>query len=325
MAINLTETFDNMYTTTWQLMRKAAEDVIFTSTPFWFWLTKKGRRRTETGGRWIGVPLMYAKNTTVAAIGKGGTVSISDIEHLTTAKYDWKYIAGSVVRYFVEEQENRGKSQIINLVRSKLDNLKLSMIDKLETDAFADGTGDSGMTIGGLDGYIKEAPATGTIAGINRATYTWWRNQYLDLSAKEISVYMVDYMRTLFNNCAKGAGVDHPDFLMTDQGSYEDYMKEADEIHRVVNKSLFDAGFESLQFMGIPLSWSDACKGNSMYFLNSKYIEWVAQEGANFAMTDWKSIPNQVNDRVAQVILAGNIVFTNFARQGVLFDIGESS
>jgi len=325
MAINLTETFDNMYTTTWQLMRKAAEDVIFTSTPFWFWLTSKGKRRTETGGRWIGVPLMYAKNTTVAAIGKGGTVSISDVEHLTTAKYDWKYIAGSVVRYFVEEQENRGKSQIINLVKSKLDNLKLSLIDKLETDAFGDGTGDSGMTIGGLDGYIKEAPATGTIAGINRASYDWWRNQYKDLSAKEISVYMVDYMRVLFNDCAKGAGVDHPDFLMTDQGSYEDYMKEADEIHRIVNKNLFDAGFENLEFMGVPLTWSAACKENSMYFLNSKYIEWVAQEGANFAMTDWKSIPNQVNDRVAQVIVAGNLVFTNFERQGVLFDIGETS
>lgn len=325
MAINLTETFDNMYTTTHNLVRKTIEDVIFKKRALWFQISKKGNRKSETPvGRWIGLPLEYAVNQTVAAIGKGGTVSIQDTEFLTEAKYDWKYIAGSVVRYYQDEKQNRGQAQILNLVTAKLKNCRKSIEKKLNTDAFGDGTSDSGMTIGGLDEYIAEAPATGTIANIDRASYDWWRNKYKDLSAKEISTYMVNYMRTLFNDCSEGAGVDTPDFLITDQGSYEDYMKEADEIHRLVNKDLYDAGFPNVEFMGKPLTWDAACKENSMYFLNLDYVQLIT-DSINFEMTDWKSIPNQPGDRVAQMIFGGNFVISNMARQGVLFDIGESS
>ena len=71
MPVTLTEQLDSLYTTTWQLMRKEAIDNIFKATPFWFWLTAKERRRTEQGGRYIGVPLEYRKNETVQSFGKG--------------------------------------------------------------------------------------------------------------------------------------------------------------------------------------------------------------------------------------------------------------
>lgn len=322
---SVTTTFDNLYTSTWNLVRRNAEDVIFKSRALWVQLTKKGKKRSETPiGTWIGIPLEYAVNQTVAAIGRGGTVSIADTEFLTEAKYNWKYIAGSVVRYYQDEKQNRGRAQILNLVSAKLRNCRKSIEKKLNTDAFGDGTGDGGKTIGGLDTYIVEAPSSGTVANINRANYTWWANKYKDLSTKEISVYMVPYMRTLFNDCSEGDGVDTPDFLITDQGSYEDYMAEADEIHRLVNKDLYDAGFPNVEFMGKPLTWDAACKANSMYFLNLDYIEMVVDD-INFEMTDWKSIPNQPGDRVAQMIFGGNLVISNMARQGVLFDIGEAT
>ena len=67
-------------------MRKEAIDNIFKATPFWFWLTAKERRRTEQGGRWIGVPLEYRKNETVQSFGKGDTISTQDTDPLTMAK-----------------------------------------------------------------------------------------------------------------------------------------------------------------------------------------------------------------------------------------------
>jgi len=38
-------------------------------------------------------------------------------------------------------------------------------------------------------------------------------------------------------------------------------------------------------------------------------------------MTEWKSIPNQVNDRCAQIAVALNFICTNRNRQGVIYNI----
>jgi hypothetical protein len=35
-------------------------------------------------------------------------------------------------------------------------------------------------------------------------------------------------------------------------------------------------------------------------------------------MTEWKSIPGQVNDRVAQILVAGNLISPNPRNLGVL-------
>src|SRR6516225_1617490 len=139
---NLTEQFDTLYSTTWQLMREESVDNIFKATPLYYWLNSQKRVRRETGGRWIGVQLMYAKNTTVQTLGPGGVVDITPQDPLTTAKFDWKWLAGSVIRLFAEDRMNTGMQAIMNLVQQKLKNLELSMIDKQELMGFADGTGN---------------------------------------------------------------------------------------------------------------------------------------------------------------------------------------
>lgn len=62
MANELTEQLNTMYTTTWYLRRKTIVDNAFTATPFWYLMTKKGKRSTQTGGRSIEIPLQYAYN-----------------------------------------------------------------------------------------------------------------------------------------------------------------------------------------------------------------------------------------------------------------------
>jgi len=291
-------------------------DNIFEATPFWFWLTKQGRRREEAGGRWIGVPLMYGKNQTVQSLGKGDTISIADTDHLTTAVFDWKYVAGTIVRYRFDDDMNRGKAAIMNLVQSKLENLRLSLIDKLEEMAFGDGTGNGGKDIDGLQLLVK-SDGTGTVGGINASTYSWWQNKYKSATGA-FSVYGVDDMRNLYNSCSKGN--DAPDFIITDQDSYELYERESLEYMQIVNEEVADLSFGGLRFKGATIMWSPSCPSGYMYFLNSRYLEWVAMQGVNFVMTPWKEIPNQL-DKVAQVVVSGNLVVSNRSRQGVLTGI----
>ncbi len=311
----LTEQLDTLYTTTWQLMRESAVDNIFKATPFWFWISAKGRRRTETGGRWIGVPVEYKKNETVASVSKGDTISTEDTDPLTTAAFDWKYVAGTIVRYYQDDQQNRGKAQIQSMAKAKFNNLQNSMIDKLETDLFGSGTGKN---INGLTNLVSN-DGEGTVGGINAATETWWKNKYKEMTGENPETHLLTNMRTLYNDCSRGN--DTPDIIVTDQNSYELYDDEVLEQKQIVNKELGDAMFENILFKGKPLVWSPSCGANKMFMLNSRYMEWIADESVNFEMTEWKEAQNNL-DRTAQVVVAGNLVISARLRQGVLFGIG---
>jgi hypothetical protein len=45
-----------------------------------------------------------------------------------------------------------------------------------------------------------------------------------------------------------------------------------------------------------------------MYFVNTAYIKLTCDEGYWMDMTDWKLIPAQPNDRVAQIVCVLNLV-----------------
>jgi hypothetical protein len=308
---NLTEQFDTLYSTTWQHMREESVDNIFRATPLYYWLNSQKRIRRETGGRWIGVQLMYAKNTTVQTLGPGGVVDITPQDPLTTAKFDWKWLAGSVIRLFAEDRMNTGMQAIMNLVQQKLKNLELSMIDKQELMGFADGTGNGGLDFDGLGNLVSTTSGL-TVGGISSSAQTWWDNLRRTYVAgngirKELT--------TSYNTVS--IGNDHPTFGLTTQSIYEMYEDTLTNVLRIQSNLFGDAGFESLGFKGAGVCFAPSCPATNFYWLNERYIEMVVETGADYVMTDWKPIPNQL-DRVAQVVTMGNLVTNNRRMQMVL-------
>jgi hypothetical protein len=51
------------------------------------------------------------------------------------------------------------------------------MKNKMGAAVYADGTGSAGKEIGGLALLVPDAPTVGTVGGINRATWAFWRSQ----------------------------------------------------------------------------------------------------------------------------------------------------
>lgn len=317
-APTMTETLDNLYTTTLIEMKDTLIDQIFSGTPFWEWLTKSGRVGTQVGGRKIQYPLEYGKNSTVAAIARGGTMSTADDELFTDAMFEWRYIAGALIRYGVDDQKNSGKSQIINLMTAKINNLKRSLIDLMEEKLFTAQTGDY---INGLVDLVADDPTTGTVGGLDRATYSWWRNQTKTASGA-FGTYGISDMRNLFYTCMDGRPSDKPDGILTDQTTYEAYEQEAlDYGQQALGASKVDLSFETLAYKGIPMFYSPSAPSAKMYFLNSKYLKWIYDPKLNFEPTEWKPIVTQVNDRVQHIIEAGNLCISRCKCQGVLHDI----
>lgn len=315
MAIpaSLSESFDQLYTSTWQDMRTTAVDNIFDATPFYWYMRKKGGIKRIEGGRWIGVPLMYGKNTQKSWLTKGGTIALNEDELLTTARYVWRYLAFGLVRFWVDELQNRGKHQIINMVSTKLENGKLSMIDELETSLF---TAQTGNEMNGLPD-VCHITADNTFGGIARGTYTWWANQ-IKTATGSFAVYGISDMRNLFNTCSANSSQDTPDILLTGQAPFEWYEDETLEFKQIVNKDLADASFDFLQFKGKPLIWSPSGPATSIFYLNMKYLEFVIDQAADFDMTDWKPIPNQTKDRAAQILIACQLLASRSKCLGVL-------
>jgi hypothetical protein len=318
MPPSLTEQLDSLYSTTWQKMRPRAQDNIFKATPFWYWLYKGGRIRREGGGRWIGQQLMYAKNTTVKSLAPGGKIEISQTDPLTTAAFQWKLIAGSVIRLHQEDTENTGKEAIMNLADAKLKNLELSMIDALEAMCFGDGTGNGGLDLDGLGLFVNATPSVGTVGGIDRsvAGNSWWRSFY---RAKDDTgmpsgdnTYAFNFRKT-YNQVS--IGNDHPTLALAGLDVYEGYEASLLNIMRIYDASMGDAGFEALKYKGCALTFSPSAPAGGVRFLNERYLQLVVNTHADFAMTDWKPIPDQL-DRVAQVVLKGNLTMSNARMQG---------
>lgn len=319
MPPSWTQTIDTLFTSTWAKRQGTATEQAFLKTPFIYWLRQKGHLENISGYRRIEVPLEYGSNETVRWIGKGSTVPIQDSELLTMAYEDWKYVAVSIVRWFTEDQQNRGQAAMINMINSKLNAAERSLYEDLERVCFADGTGD--LEPNGLQNLISSTPTTGTVHGLARDTYTWWQNQQ-KTSSGAAAVYLVGDMRTCLNDISKYSRSEIKDIcLVTNQTVYELYEDVCMEMKILQNTMMADAGFDTIQFKGKPLMWCPSAPSGNMYFINPTYLKLVCDEGFFMEMTDWKTIPDQPFDKVAQIVCALNMVTRRSICQKVLTGI----
>ena len=326
----LSETLDNLYTSTWQNMKGTVQDQVFNALPFWFWLKEKNRMESVEGGRFLTEPLQYDKSDAVTWIGRGGTAPMNDFQFLTVAKYDWRYLVGSIVRFGVDDQQNRGKNEIISLMNSKMDNVKNAIITEFETRLFggsgavsAGATTETNPAFDGLQFLVPDDPTSATYnaGGIDPSIYTWWRNQATNATGKSFATYGISQMRTMMNNCTNNLKMDRPDIIMSGQTPYEYYEDTVLPVYRVSNNKLVDMGFENLQYKGVPMMWSPSCSNARMYMLNTNFIKFAYDPMMLMDMTSWKDIPNQVNDRVAQIISACTFKVSRRRCQGVIYNI----
>src|SRR5205807_8749607 len=110
---------------------------------------------------------------------------------------------------------------------------------------------------------------------------------------------------------------DQPTLVLTTHNSQELYEDALSNLLRIMDNKFGDAEFEAIAFKGAAMTFSPTCVATNSYFLNHRYLELVVESTADFVMTDWKPIPNQL-DRVAQVVVQGNLVTDNRRMQGVL-------
>jgi len=323
VAVNqFTQALDDLYTTTWQKRLPGVFDNIFAATPFWYWMKDKGKLEPQRGGRFIETNLMYGTNTTVGWIGRGGTVPMTDFKFLTVAQYNWRYLTANILRFGIDEQQNSNGEKIIDWVTSKLDNTEESLVSELETRLVgSNGDTNNPPSIHGLQYLVPDSANVANSAynagGIDPSVYTWWQNQAIGMNNLSFAVWGIYNMRHLLNLCMNNRRMDAPDIILSDMTSYELYEDAVLPMLRLSNNKLADAGFDSQTFKKIPMVWSPSIT-QRMYFLNTRFLKLIYDPGYFFDMTEWKPIPNQVNDKAAQIVSAMTFLTNRRRVLGVL-------
>lgn len=314
-----TQDIDDMFTTTWAKRKTEAIEQVYKKTPFWFWLKEKNRIEEITGYARIEVPIEYGENDTMTWIGRGDTVPLTENQLLTMTYEDWRYAAVTVMRYGIDDQKNKGAAKIIDYAAKKMDRAEEAVAKDFERVFHADGTGDKEPN--GIANLVSATPTLGTVHGLSRVTYSWWRN-IQKTSSGVVSVALVPDMRNMLNTMATYTSIEIKDiFMLTTQAIFEAYEDELLEYKQIVNQTLADASFEHIVFKGRPIMWSEKCTDGYMYFLNPRYLYCVIDPSYFMDMTDWKDIPDQVNDRVAQIVSTIQMICTRPISQAVMTGI----
>ena len=295
------------------LVNDSPEDNIFED----YWLLNRIKKgdgfMSLDGGDVITASLEYATNATVAWYSDTETISTTRADVFDRAEFSWKECAGTVVQSELENAINQGSARKFPLLPAKLKNLKKSFDSTLNTALFSDGTGSSSKEFGGLQSIIATAPTTGTVGGINRANFSFWRNQQTS-GAKTTSAFdnLRATMRSVYNLSSNGISGDHPSFAVTTRTVFEGFEGLLLANERFSSKEEADGGFknEILKFKGSLLSYDNDCPAGIMYFANPKYLKLAYAKGHWYKGHEAVEPANQTV-KVFKVHVIGNLITTN--------------
>lgn len=289
-------------------------------------LERKGKRKPVSGGRQIIQELEYGENGTFGWYSGYDALNISPSEVFSAAAFDWKQASVAVSISGLEELMNSGEDAMIDLLESRIENAERTMKNQMGAAVYGDGTAAGGKAIGGLALLVPDDPTVGTVGGINRATWNFWRSQMFDATtdggAAATTANMISYMNRVWLNLVRGT--DKPDLIIADNIYYRLYMEALLPQQRFSSAEMAQAGFESLKFQSADVVFDGgiggACPVNHMFFLNTDYIYLRPHAARQYTALSPERFSTNQDAMVKLIGWAGNMTTSGAKFQGVLKD-----
>lgn len=314
-------TFTEMVTTTLREHPNEVADNVSGHNALYRRLKTRGKIKKLDGGYEIVRPLDYAENATYQRFAGYDPLNIGASEVLSAAKYPWVNAAVHVVASGEELRKNSGRNRIIPLAATRVKNAIRTASNNMSVDLYSNGALTNQMT--GLAAQIT-SDGTGTVGGINSATAgsTFWANQFYECPATPDKTVVPAGMRTVWLRCVRGT--DSPDLIVSTHDFFSFFWNSLTDLQRYTQADEATAGFQALKFVSADVIFDNnsnfATTGETMYFLNTEYLELCVHQDANWTQLDDKMSLNQ-DAVVIPIIWMGNLVCSNRARQGVLVDL----
>ena len=312
--------FTEMVSTTLRNSAKEVADNVSKHNALLNILKKKKRSINLDGGTEIQIQLEYAENSTYQRYAGFDTLNVNQSDIVTSAKYDWAQVALHVVASGAELRKNSGRSQMINLVKTKKANVLKTAANNFSVDAYSDGS--LANQIGGL-AQIIQSNGQGTVGGINSATWTFWQNKFLEIAGS--NAYTKDTLKGEFNKLwlRLNRGADKPDLIVLSHDFYSVYESGEQQLQRYMDEDMANSGFANLKYKSAQVIFDDNANFTTTaekgYFLNTDYLYIAQHQEAQWSQDDEKKPVNQ-DAVVIPYYWMGNMVCSNRSLQGVLLD-----
>lgn len=238
-------------------------------------LKQRGNIRTFDGGSVIFEEISFAENGNAGYYSGYDLLPVAAQDVLSSAQYAIKQAAVPVVMSGLEMLQNAGKEKIIDLLDGRMDVAEASIQNLLAGGVYADGTGSGGKEVTGLGAAVPLNPNTGTYGSIDRATWTFWRNQFTDTTGITAATIQQSWNAQWAKQVR---GRDRPDLILVDNVTWSLYMASLQAIQRFVDVNTANLGFPSIKFMDADVVLDGGiggfCPAGQAFFLNTKYIFW---------------------------------------------------
>jgi hypothetical protein len=263
-AVTATIPFDRVYSTTAAAERSTVAMEIVQANPLLWHMYRQGSVVYE-GGTECRVPVVLTESQNVGAIGTYATFSTTPEDGPDKARYPtWYKNRASMVIDNTELAQNRGKYQIVNLLNAKMSIAKISMVNDLARQMYANGGAESAtsttpLELNGLRSMIEflagtaAQPQVQTVGGINKNVttggYANWTNQYGQMTA--FGTDGLDTWEQVYMECSQRGT--HPDIILVDPIVYRFFKRLVAPNQEERDVALWNQGFENLLFNGTPV------------------------------------------------------------------------
>lgn len=299
---------------------------IFNSMALFYMLKNGGFQEVVSGGNLFEFSLEYAINTTFKSYGEFEQLDTTRVDVFDCARYNQKIAAGTINFSDLEIARAQDPNQKFALVDAKLQNGKTSAINSLNVMLNGDGTGNGGKDFNGVVNLISTTPTSGIVGGINRSTFSFWRNRQAS-GAKTTTAFdnLVAGMRSIYNQCSLGGVENTPTGILSDRASFEGYestLVTIERLNRTTKAQGGDSGFlnDAIQYKAAGLFYDESAEAGSMRFLNPKFLKLPYLKGYWMKMLEPVEPANQLA-RVNRIETFGNLCTNGSRYLGVLNSI----
>lgn len=282
-AAHVPVNWDDILTTTMHNYRNTLTDNIFNGRPLLEYFLSKGRVRKIDGGVTIVEPIIFAEGE-AGSYSEWQQLTITPQEGISAAQFPWRQIYATVAVSGLEEAQNNGKAQAINLMEAKVMQAEETLRNRLVKQLYGTlgGAADPTKDFLSLDAIVD---STGAVGGIDPADpgNGWWAAVETNVGA--VDAAGLEAALSAAYHSSSDSGADRVDAIFTGQGVYEFYESTLTPQVRYTDTRSANLGFMNLLFKQTPIYWDFECPAGVVYGLNSKYIGLVFHTQRFFAQT----------------------------------------
>jgi hypothetical protein len=321
-SISVTEASELVATTARSRTGKLA-DATSTNNPVLRRLRTRGKVKPWRGGRTIMQEFHYSGNATWTRYRGYDPLNIQPSEVIGSFEFDPKFAMLAVTISGEELLMNQGEAQLLDLLENRIENAMSEGQNQLDADCCSDGTASGGKQIGGLQLLVASNPTTGTVGGINRATYTVARNKryqaLTDGGAIKSATNISLYMDRLWIQLVRGS--DAPDIVLMSNEDFIFYEQAVQGLQRITTSTEGDLGFQTYKYKGadvVPNGQGGNIPANLTYMLNCRHIFLRPHEDRNLEQIGEGRVPVNQDASINLIGFAGNMTLDWAPGQGVL-------